>query len=704
MTPISPRHRFALDLTAALAVILLVGCWLLDVAGRGGGAFASGGQALLVVSGLLLAARATLAIRPALGRGRAARRRRWLLALVALALVVRLVGADHEVEERAYRDEGTYYHHASEINDGELLRWSFIYPHFTYYAYAFTLWLADLFPAAWSSFALYAYGVEEPLARAWLALRLLVALLSAATVVPVFGIARRLGGTLAGALAALLFVASPAINEGSHLIISDVPAACLATFCLLPVARLARRETLRDYLLAGVLSGLAAATKYPAGIVAVAIVAVWVRGRLRTRRLSPSLLWAGAASLAAFVAAMPSLLWAPRHALSAQGIFFGVEQYARGGWIGVQPDSHALFYGGQLAANFGLPALALGIGGLVLLPPARRRLMLWLLPFPLLYLWLIVSMQMVVRRNLFPALPVLAALLGAGIAVWIARLAGARQGVEKPRRRARQVAAALLAIAALAWPLAHTAMQSAGFAAPSTRDLASRWIAETLPPGVKILREEYTPKLDRGRFAVDTRRFAAHVAPEELAAEGYDYVLLADSAYARFLDRDNLTRDHHRVFAERYRRMLAEYPEARDFRPGARRRGPWLRLLRVPPAPAARARLPLPAHRAFVADGAMAAAGAGEPVRFTRPGQWALLKADLTPGVYRVRLDARATSGPAGAAAALRVLALGPAPAPTVVRLPDGAWRLTTEAADRYLLYVYLPAGSELDGMVVIAR
>ncbi|MDY7094160.1 MAG: glycosyltransferase family 39 protein [Acidobacteriota bacterium] len=688
--------------------MLLVPCWLLDVSGVGAEFFANAGRGLLLVGLAALAGGLLLSAGGLRGSHPTARRRRLLLGLLVLALAVRLAGADFEVEERAYRDEGTYYHHASEINQGELLRWSFIYPHLLYYGYAFLLWLSQLFPGLWSSLCASIYGVTEPLARDWLTLRLAVAVLSAATVVPVFHLGRLLGGThreqrtgeLAGALGAALLIFSPAFNEGSHLIISDVPSACLATFCLLPVARLLYRERRRDYLAAGVFSGLAAAAKYPAGIVAVAIVAVWVYGRWRTRRFSFGLLWAGLASLAAFVAAMPSLLWAPGHALSGEGMLFGFVQYSQGGWIGVQPDSHLLFYGRQLTESFGWLAVLLGLAGLALLPRRRWSKVLWMLPFPVLYLGLITGMHMVVRRNLYPALPAMAMLLGLGLAVLVLRLRGWFQTRSGGRLRpATMVPTALVALTLVA-PIHHTLVQSSGLVRASTRELAARWIEETLPPGAGIVREAYTPKLDPAQYAVWRLRFAAHIPPETLENGDQDFVLLAYNAYARFLDPANLTKEHHHLYAERYRRMLDSYPVVQEFRPSAGRRGPWLRLLKVPvEIPRQPRRQPLPAARAFVPDGSMAPQKEGAPVRYTRPGQWALLKTPLAAGEYRVRLDA--SSIEAGVEPELRLRTLGEA---TVEDAEPalGGWRFRLPAADKVLFYVYLPEGSELRGLVVI--
>ena len=76
------------------------------------------------------------------------------------------------------------------------------------------------------------------------------------------------GGVLSGALIAL----STLHNTGSHLGICDVPSAFFAAVAMLFVARLLDSERLGDCLLAGLFAGLAAGTKYPAGVVAIGIL------------------------------------------------------------------------------------------------------------------------------------------------------------------------------------------------------------------------------------------------------------------------------------------------------------------------------------------------------------------------------------------------------------------------------------------------
>ena len=560
----SDSGRIGVGAAAALlwAAVLLL--WWIDVGG-------ASPPLLLSRTAVVLAVVATAVWLTRLLVRRLAGLRGWALvtaavlpALLVLALVVRCVGLSHEVEGRYYLDEGTYYHHASEINAGRMLRLSFVYPHLMYYLDAVVLWMASLFPgavAAWAS----AVGVDDPLGVSWLLLRGVVALMSALTVVPVYRIAERFAGVGGGAAAGLLLIFSPLFNDGSHLNTCDVPSAFFATLCLLCVARLVDEERTRDYLLAGLCAGLAAGSKYPAGVVAVAIVAVWIRWRWARRDLGFGLLWAGLAALAAFLAVMPSLLVFPEAAFfGGRGIFFGARQYGKGGWLGVTPRSNALFYAQALLGSFGWVAALAGMSGLIM-ARARSRIA-WLLPFPVVYLALIMSMSMVVRRNLYPVVPVLAALLGVGIGAWIERTG-----------RRPVLATALLALC-LVQPARLTVIQDIALARPSTREEAREWVRANVPRGASIAKESYTPDFPEGEYQVLHRRFVTRLSLEELRA--FDYVLVASAAYGRFHDPAALTRPHQRTMAERYAEIFRSWELVREWIPTETQDGPVIRLYR----------------------------------------------------------------------------------------------------------------------------
>jgi len=600
------------------------------------GVFTTAGRLLLPMAAFSAVAAVAVAAKSALGSGN---RQHQLLALaLAMSFVVRLVGVDHEVDERAYRDEGTYYHHATKINEGEVLRFSFVYPHLTYYLDAFTLWLTDLYPEAWKTLAGGIYGVSEELARSWLALRLTAALVSALAVVPVFFMGLWLSGLFAATAASALLVFSPLFNDGSHLIISDAPSGVFATICLAFVCRLLKKETLRDYLLAGLAAGLAAGTKYPAGVVAIAIIAVWVRHRLRERQFSWSLLWAGLASFATFVAVSPTMAFYPRLAiLGERGVLFGVRQYSKGGWIGVMPESNTLYYGGELVASFGLPALLLGAVGLLLLPRGQRGPVLWMAVYPVAFLALIGSMNMVVLRNLYPVVPILAVLLGVGLASLSYRLRPWVQ--ERFGEGGAKLAVASLAVLAMAIPIRTTALQAVALAQPSTRNVTAQWVQENVPQGAAILKESYTPRLNPAFHALRQSRFAGRIPVDEIRQTA-DLLILAKPAYHRFLDPEERTKEHHEVFAARYEEILSTFEPVVDFPPTATRRGPWLEVYRVPPQDTAPlspgASRAVPHGEIFVPDGSMRKP---KLVRFTRPGQWCLAKARLPAGPVSLTLS-----------------------------------------------------------------
>jgi len=246
------------------------------------------------------------------------------------------------------------------------------------------------------------------------------------------------------------------------------------------------------------------------------------------------------------------------------------------------PGSNARFYWDNLVESFGLPALAAGALGLALLFAARRERRLPLLAlasFPLVFWLLITDMSMVVKRNLYPVLPVLAAYLGAGLAAWLA--------VPLPRARRRSpalaAAAVVLLLACLAPPAVQTAREDVGLARPTTREEAAAWIRANLPHGARILKEQYTPELPAADFAVARIRFAGRLSPEELRASGNDYLLLASDAYQRFLRPELTVKEHQRQIGENYRAILYGWRPIAEWVPNDTRLGPILKLYRLEP-------------------------------------------------------------------------------------------------------------------------
>src|SRR5262249_37236864 len=159
------------------------------------------------------------------------------------------------------------------------------------------------------------------------------------------------------------------------------------------------------------------------------------------------------------------------------------------------------------------------------------------------------SMNMVVKRNLYPVLPVLAVYLGVGVAAWLElaadldALRAARRAAAPPPsgrawrgalgRGAWRWAAGLVARACLWLPADLTARQTIGYVTPSTREEAAAWIVAHLPRGAAIVKESYTPDFTPGWFDVSQQRFAARIPIGGLRDPRNDYLLLSSAAYGR---------------------------------------------------------------------------------------------------------------------------------------------------------------------------
>ncbi len=556
-----------------------------------------------------------------------------LLGLTALAFVARYVGLDFELTTHFHNDEGIFLKVAREIRGGDLLPTEFHYPHLLYYLSAVSLWIGELFPAASARLAGWAYGVP-PQELAPLLLRVTTAALGALTTVPVFLAGRRIAGLWAALFAGGLIALSPTYNEVSQLAISDVPSGFFAALTLAFVARLVEREALRDYLLAGAAAALAAASKYPAGMSAVAIIGAWVYWRLRRRDFNALLLWSGLASIATLLAVMPALWLRFESVFGRPGdadILFGYRQYAGRGWIGVVADSNVSYYVAGLASAFGIAAVLLGTVGLLLLRSESRRRALVLAVFPVVFLGLLLAMNVVVKRNLQPLLPAAAIVLGAGLAAWPPRIE--RWG---DRRKALVLCALFLgqpAFETLAWDI--------GRVRAGTRELALEWIEENIPQGAAFVKEAYTPTLHFRRYTWTQVRYAARLTLAEIRHPRWDYLLLARNAHLRFLDPEKRLHPHHEVFARRYETLFEELELVRRFRPGTFRLGPDLLLYRLDPErPSYLGKRTFAAREAaHLSDPALEPRGDRSSIRFSRNGQSAVFKDYFEAGRYRVSID-----------------------------------------------------------------
>jgi len=261
---------------------------------------------------------------------------------------------------------------------------------------------------------------------------------------------------------------------------------------------------------AGVVAGLAVATKYTGAVLAVPVCVahLWPEASRRRpdlrRPAVAGLLLALAAMAAAFLLGSPFTVLDP--ALFWQDVVKLVNQ-GRHGYKGqiLDPDGGYVFFLKSLRWGMGPPLLALALAGLARAAVRPSRADAVLASFVLVLYVHQARQLMYFARFLLPAVPLLLLLAARLLEEIVARAV--------PGRRGRNVALAGLAVG-LALPGAVSAVRfDYLMGRTDTRTLAARWIQANVPPGSSIVTEPYGPPLDRRAFAVqktDTEGLAWH--------------------------------------------------------------------------------------------------------------------------------------------------------------------------------------------------
>jgi hypothetical protein len=328
-----------------------------------------------------------------------------------------------------------------------------------------------------------------------LAARALTALVGAATTVAVYWFGARLYGPPVGIGAALFLAVAPLAVRDAHYVKLDLPVTLFAVLAHAALAAIVvdpdTASSRRAWILAGAFAGLAISTQYYAAFLAVPFVAVAaadVQRSGRWQRSASLLLWAGAATIAAFVVASPFFVLEPStvirdfrelrevdidRAVSA-GMFSSLGHY-----------SEMLFKGA-----LGYPVFLLGVLGAIVSFTQDWRRGLLLVGFPLAFLAFL--------SNTFPASRYLNIVLpsftvAAAFGAWVlARPAG-------PRAPIAMAAICLLAALPGGW---DSARWNIFFGRDDTRILAQAFIERTIPPNSTILVQPYGAPLHQSREAL----------------------------------------------------------------------------------------------------------------------------------------------------------------------------------------------------------
>ncbi|MEP6954442.1 MAG: glycosyltransferase family 39 protein [Solirubrobacteraceae bacterium] len=325
--------------------------------------------------------------------------------------------------------------------------------------------------------------------QVWIVARLTAAFFGTLAVGVLYLAGTRLFGRAAGLLSAatLAFAFLPVFY--SHLALNDVVTLAPVALSLWGTAGIVRRGRPVDYVLAGVGLGLACATKYTGGLVALPLLTAGVirivEERGRRRRAFGLLVAACVVSLPAFVAANPYAI------LDYEGLRDGLihQSDAAGaamGKLGLTQTSGHLYY--LWTATWGLgwvPVLA-ALAGAVLLARAEPKLALVLVPAPILYVIFMGDQARFFGRWLLPAFPFACLLAGFAVARLVAFAA-------RGRPRMAPAVAALATVLLLGQGVVMSLHSGQVLANADTRNLARDWLVKNVPGGTRIVVEPVVP-------------------------------------------------------------------------------------------------------------------------------------------------------------------------------------------------------------------
>lgn len=410
--------------------------------------------------------------------------------------------------------------------------------------------------------------------------RLLTALLGTLTVFITY-LAGRAFSVRLGLMAALFLAVAAQHVQQSHYITVDAPTglftALTALFALRAVQNIrsapvrlmvpdddleagAFRRRAGVYLLAaGVAAGLAAGTKYNAGVALLLPLAAILLGgawpRARRLAMASAVCAVCAACAATFVLTSPFIVLDPAPFLASLHV---VSQHYATGHPGAEGGDNALWYLLYLGREGMLPAAtALAVAGAAIALARYRRAGLLLLSFALPYYALLCSTYVRFDRNLLPLLPFLALFAAAGVEAIVPPLA--------LLLRNHGAAYGLTLGLAVAPSLAVAARADNSITRPFSEQVAVAWADAHLPAGAHLATENWEGRpfeLSPRRYTITNRGTLALLAYAELSKLGVRYAVTdswTDGAYLRDPRRYPVEAARYRELYRRAR-LLARIP------------------------------------------------------------------------------------------------------------------------------------------------
>lgn len=374
--------------------------------------------------------------------------------------------------------------------------------------------------------------------------RLSTALFGVLTVLFAYRVGRRFGDETTGLISGLVLAVTLGHVASSQQVKMDIPAAFWNTWCLVAVFSIMARGRWRDYLTAGLLAGLGAATKYYSLAMVLPIGFAHLIRAPEARERSPRV-WlscrpvaAGAAVFAGFFVGSPYNTldgwWQGRFWANIEWIFerigvpIGEFQGSGARGASLVSEEHTLWDSflemmGNFCSSDGVGPLiaALAAAGCVVCLVKRERVhvLLLLTTITIPSLIALANRQFPLPRHLCVVYPLAAVLAAIGVREVCGLLRG------RVQRFALGVATVALLAPVSGLPVGAVVEENRDRYQEDPRNLVLAWLAENVPPGAAVINDHARLPLveNEARCAWARKRLDQMVASAETAIKRAEF-------------------------------------------------------------------------------------------------------------------------------------------------------------------------------------
>jgi hypothetical protein len=416
-----------------------------------------------------------------------------LFTILTVSLILRLWGIWFGLPYLYHQDETHEVLRALELGAGgfdfhRVTKAGYFYLLFFEYGIYFIVMKLLGFVKSASDFALY--FIKEPWSF-YLIGRSTTAIIGTLNVYITYKIGKEAYSDRTGVIAALLLAFNYLHSQSSHYITVDVPMTCLATFSLLFIIRMAHDGNLKNYMLAGILAGLAVQTKATAIVLVFPILIAHLYYTTKSKKNSVWEFFFGKGILICAVMGIlvlfignPGLLLNFKNVLySFWNMFFGNAATASTGSSGIDHSPNLfLFYLHVLNVSSGTLLFIISIAGFVYILFCRKEEDVILTGY-IVSFFVLISMSkhrhLFYFRYLIPILPALMILSAKFIDEIVVKL--------WPKKV--RLLVALMVCLLIVQPGYKIMRENYFLSHKDTRTIAKEWIESNIPAGTRILIE-----------------------------------------------------------------------------------------------------------------------------------------------------------------------------------------------------------------------